>query len=64
MRRLSLLRQTRPRATCLADFVHRQKNTSLPKETQRKLLKAHHGKWSEPIPLDELIDRLRSNQDM
>ena len=60
MKRVSKYRQTKPRMTCLAEYVHRLNDPFASKEFQRQILKAHHGTWSAPIPLDVMIERLKT----
>ena len=57
MKRLSVYRNTKARNTCLAEYVHRLGDRSIPKETQRQLLKAHHGEW-QAISVDDLFQEL------
>ncbi len=55
MKRTSKFRQTSLRNTCLGENVSSFNEPCFSEETQRKIIEASFGPWSEPMSADEAI---------
>jgi hypothetical protein len=58
MKRSGRYRTTTSRISCLAEYVRLLGDKSMPKDTQRKFIAAHHGDWTE-ITADALIEMVK-----
>jgi hypothetical protein len=59
LKRSGLNRTAKPRISSLAEYVHRLGDKTMPKETQRKLLMAHHSKWIT-VSYEELMKMVKA----